>query len=110
MTTKETVARCDNERKPKMKTEFILNEHGEGGGEQGYAKDVWVLGEYKPEKFDYTIEVSTLHPGTAIDGESAGVRVPVGSVGRSGLQYFYAADDRFANYPGIECVFPGKEN
>jgi len=66
-------------------------------------RNVYQLGSYEPEKYRYVITISTSHDGS---GESGEMELPVQSVGRSGIHYFFATDYRFLSYPGAECVFP----
>lgn len=82
-----------------MPEPIILNEHGKQAGPVGSLRNVWSLGSYDPSR-QYLIEVATL------EDQSAPMRLPVRSVGKSGLRYYFAADLMFITHPGFECVFP----
>ena len=89
------------------KERFVLNERGLPAGPK-HLKGVFVTGVFKPYEHDYVIQVQTLqqNPDEPGEGTRGFAEIPVLSVGKIGLQYFFAGDLRFINYPGATCVLP----
>lgn len=79
---------------------ILLNESGKRAGDVGVLRNVYSLGSFDPHQ-EYKIDVATL------DGSQTGLlRMPVRSVGKAGLRYYFAADMMFLNHHGFDTVFP----
>jgi len=87
------------------RTIVILNNSGRRAGSLGDLRNVYSLGSYDPD-IDYRIEVETLVTEDGEDHDRGALDLPVRSVGKIGLQYYFATDLRFVNYPQADCVLP----
>ena len=88
-----------------MKTIVDLTQSGRQAGSQGELQNVYVLGSYDHD-IEYRITVETLTTEDGDDTDRGALDLPVRSVAKIGLQYYFATDLRFVNYPASECVFP----
>ena len=86
-----------------VRTVVILNNSGKRVGSIGELRNVYTLGSYDPD-IDYRIEVETLDD--CAQGSGGALDCPVRSVGKVGLQYYFATDLRFINYPKADCIYP----